>query len=658
MEAIKNYYSMLIIILFILAVRVNIQAQNELDKLLDMDMSDLMDIKIVTASKTLQRVEEVPATVKIITSEEIRNRGYLTLEEALSDLPGFNFRNINGFNCYIFQRGIPNQNNLTLLLVDGIQINELNSGGFYAGGQFDLDNVKQIEVVYGPASSLYGTNAVLGIINIITKSAKDEKGLSANFLYGSFNTINSSIRYGYYDPEKDLGLKFSGMFKSSDKADLAGAEGDNNWTDNMENFEDDYSFSFKGNYKNIMMGAVYQNKRASRTTNYKSIGTDYQDYGTLWNIAFFNAYVKGEFSLTDNLGLNSQVYFRDASVLDNTIGFINESGQAGYYRPNNLIGFETLVSYKPVENLHIIGGVVLEYENLAESFSRSSSGDKNIKPPPPGEPNYLHNNLLSLYLQSEYVLIKNFSITAGARYDNSSFYGDVLTPRIGLVYHQGDFYSKLLFTQAFRAPKPWDYTSGTGNPDLKPEEMESFELDASYMFSENVMLKVSLYRNTLEELITQETVEDGWRWTNNGWVKVNGAEVELNYSKGPLKYYLNYTYNYPYDNQDQLLNEISKHCANAGFTYSFSKMFRLNMRGNFIGDRLNPQIITATGSNKIDAAFLIHSTISMIDLYGFDFFLSIKNILDTEYYHTSNRPPERYRQPQRTITIKIEYKLF
>jgi len=65
-------------------------------------------------------------------------------------------------------RGAPSQNNLILVLIDGIQINELNSGGFYGGYQYSLQNVKQIEVVYGPSSALYGTNAISGIINIIT----------------------------------------------------------------------------------------------------------------------------------------------------------------------------------------------------------------------------------------------------------------------------------------------------------------------------------------------------------------------------------------------------------------------------------------------------------------------------------------------------------
>ena len=362
--------------IFIFLICKDIQAQGELDALLDMDISDLMNIEIITASKTWQRAEEVPATVRIITNEVIRESGYFTLEEAISDLPGFNFRNINGFNSYIFQRGIPNQNNLTLLLVDGIQINELNSGGFYGGGQFDLDNIKQIEVVYGPASSLYGTNAVSGIINIITKEAKDEPGLHISGLYGTFNTYSMNARYGYYDKENDFGIKISGIIKSSDKADLGGIEGDNNWYDDMESFEDDYALNLKIKYKNITVGSIYQNKRSSRTTNYKSIGTEYSDRGTLWNISFLNLYAKALFDLSDKLVLNSKVYYRNATVLDNTIGYITESDQVGYYRPNNLIGMESMLSYTPLDNLHVIGGFVFEYEKLSESFSRTFSGDK------------------------------------------------------------------------------------------------------------------------------------------------------------------------------------------------------------------------------------------------------------------------------------------
>jgi outer membrane cobalamin receptor len=179
---------------------------NEIEKLLQLEIEDLKDITIISATKTVTNISEVPATVRIITSETIKENGFLTLEDALSILPGFQFRNIIGFNSYVFQRGIPNQNNLALLLVDGIQVNELNSGGFYSGGQFNMENVHRIEVIYGPASALYGTNAISGIINIITGEPESNRGFNLTGLYGSFNTYYGNFAYGYYNDREAVNI--------------------------------------------------------------------------------------------------------------------------------------------------------------------------------------------------------------------------------------------------------------------------------------------------------------------------------------------------------------------------------------------------------------------------------------------------------------------
>lgn len=203
----KNKFLLkLLIFIGVITHSVNLHSQEQdLEVLLEFSLEELMNMEVVTASKKPQRLSEVPATVRVITTEQIKERGYFTLEEALSDLPGVQFRNIVGFNSYVFLRGAPSQNNLILLLVDGIQINELNSGGFYGGGQFNLSNVKRIEVVYGPASALYGTNAISGIINIITNDPKDIQGGHASVLSGSFETRNVDFRYGY--PENYFGEK-------------------------------------------------------------------------------------------------------------------------------------------------------------------------------------------------------------------------------------------------------------------------------------------------------------------------------------------------------------------------------------------------------------------------------------------------------------------
>ncbi|MBN2601516.1 MAG: TonB-dependent receptor plug domain-containing protein [Candidatus Marinimicrobia bacterium] len=109
--------------------------ESDFDEWLELDLSELMNVKVTTATKSDQLIEKVPASVRIITARQIKDRAYNSLEDVLADLPGFQFRNIQGFNSYSFMRGAPSQNNLILVLIDGIQINELNSGGFYDGYQ-------------------------------------------------------------------------------------------------------------------------------------------------------------------------------------------------------------------------------------------------------------------------------------------------------------------------------------------------------------------------------------------------------------------------------------------------------------------------------------------------------------------------------------------
>ncbi len=653
----KKFLLILIILLIpTLQSQLFAQKKEKQKEIIEMSLEELMNIEVVTASKKEQRLSEVPATVHVITAEQIKERGYFTLEEVLSDLPGIQCRNIIGFNSYVFLRGVPNQNNLILLLVDGIQINELNSGGFYGGGQFNLSNVNKIEVVYGPASALYGTNAVSGIINIITNSPRDIQGGHVSVLLGNFDTRNIDLRYGHYDEENDFGFSISGMFKQSDKADLRGKKGGNNWTENMENFEDDLSFDAKLLYNKFSMSLVYQDKHVSRTTNQKTVGTNYLDSGTNWHIRFINGHIKYAYDKSSKWSFRSQLYYRNATVMDDTIAYIRSDigatgGQEGGYRPNDLIGFESQLNLIPAKRFNIIAGFVMEKERLAEGFSKTFSGSPDVKPPTPAKPDMMTNNLVSIYLQTQFRLIKFSELTLGLRHDDSSFYSIVNTPRIGLVFNKENLSAKLLYMESFRAPKPWDYTYEDGNLDLKPETMSSAELSLAYTFTENFIANLSLYKNNMKGKLTKE----GRRWINGQKLNTDGFETTLEYAKGKIKSYINYTYNSSSYEHEEKVPEIGKHNANIGISYAFTHNIRLNIRGNYLGKRKNFKTITTTGSDYIDPAFVIHSTLSVLELKNFDFHLMVKNILNTEYYHTSNRPPDRYRQPQRTIMLKAGY---
>ncbi|MBN2774825.1 MAG: TonB-dependent receptor [Prolixibacteraceae bacterium] len=629
------------------------------EDVLDMTLSDLLNIQVVTASKIQQPVNEVPATVFIVTEEQIRNRGYFTLEEALSDLPGFQFRNINGFNSYIFMRGVPSQNNLILLMIDGVQINELNSGGFYAGGQFIMSDIKQIEVVYGPASALYGTNAVSGIINIITKRP-DQKHSHISIQGGNFNTgmIDFNVKN---NPSENIGYSFSGQYKTSEKANLKGARGDFNWTNDMENFENDLSFSARLKIKKLDAGVDYQEKRASMTTNFKSVDDIYLDKNSLWDIYFLNAYLKYLNEFHKNWSFKSTGYFRDATVKSNTINAIVKASdsdpgmQIGYYRPNQLAGIENQLNFSPSEKLLIIAGLIGETEWLSEGFSETYSNSQAESPAVPSKPKILNNNLFSYYSHIKYSLIKELSFSGGIRHDFSSYYGQVFIPRVGLIFQKNNFIAKVLYNTAFRSPRPWDYTYGTGNENLEPEKMKSWELSVSYKINEKINISGAVYYNMISNKLTKQTNQEFDRWINENEVNTAGFELNADYIANNLTFYINYTFNDSYDQHENLIPEISRHCANTGATYSLSKNMNLNLRANYLGDRNNPTIIPATGDDKIDDALVFHGCLTYSGINNFTFQLKANNILNTEYYHPSNRFEGRYRQPQRIVSLKATY---
>ena len=591
----------------------NAAAQPGLGELLSYDLADLANVQVVSVSKELQPVSKAPGTVRVITAEQIKEHGYQTLEEALAGLPGFQFRDISGFNSYVFLRGVPNQNNLILLLVDGVQINELNSGGFYGGAQYNLANVERIEVVYGPASALYGTNAMSGVINIITRDPRDLQGAEGSALAGSFDTRAMDFSYGHH--EGDRGLSLSGKLYSTAKSNLRGSKGDNNWSDSMENFEADQSFDGKYVYKGLTFGAIMQDKRSSKATNEKTTGSDLVDFGTDWHIRFANAYLKYLYDEARDWSLESRLYYRSSTVMDDTVARVYSTvcstcGQQGQYRPNDMVGLENQVRFQPADGLDLTAGLVAEHENLANTLATTYSGDPLVRPPAPANPGMVNSDLLSLYAQL-----------------------------------------KALYGEAFRAPRPWDYTYGLGNSSLNPEKLYSSELSANYSLTSHLRADLAVYRNKLTSLHSLS----GNRWVNSGSIETRGAEARLEYARGSLKSYLNYTLQISEDSAGSDVAEIGRNNAGAGLLYAFSSRVKLDLGLRYLGRRKNPQTITATNSDFVGGAVVTDATLSLAGTRGLELQFLAKNLFDEKYYHTSNLTVERYRQSRRQLLLRVGY---
>lgn len=630
-------------------------------EILEMSLEELMEMDISSASKVKQKLREAPATVRVITADQIRTRGYTTLEQALADLPGFQFRNINGFNTYSFLRGLPSQNNLILLLIDGIQVNELNSGGFYGGSQYDMANTERIEVVYGPSSALYGTNAVSGIINIISKKPETPNSGHIGATLGNFSTTGLDFSYNYLNRKGNIDFRIAGMYRSSEKADLRGSRGDNNWTDNMENFEDDYNLSLYFRNKKFYAGVSSRYSISSRTTNYTAVNGKYLDRGSHWNLLFTELYTGYQLTVKDKWSNTVRFYARNSTVLDNTVAYILKSDtasrgdQVGHYRPNWLAGVDNVLEYNPVRNLQFIGGVTFEHEEVADGFAISHSNNQDISPPPPGRPLMISNQLFSLYLQGQFSFLRYFILTAGARQDFSSYYDKALTPKIALMFNLQHFSARFAWMEAFRAPRPWDYTAGTGNPDLKPEQMRSGEISLSYQPIPELSLETSLYHNKLSRMLVTEFTDTlgNWRWGNHDEATVTGIEANVLVKTGPLDFSVHYTYNNAHDPQKNIIPEISPHVAGARLNLKLVAGFGVNVGGYYYDRRESLKTIKTTGDQWIGEVFVLNGSVHYLDWNGFDIQLMINNILNAEYYHPSNLLPDRYRQPQRSVMLKV-----
>jgi outer membrane receptor for ferrienterochelin and colicins len=651
-----RYCKVIISILLIFSFISRVSAEDELDQWLDLDIDKLIDIKVVTATKTQQHQSKVPATVRVITAHQRKKRGYRSLEDVLGDLPGFQFRNINGFNTYTFMRGAPSQNNLIIVMVDGVEINELNSGGFYGGMQYDLANVRQIEVVYGPSSVLYGTNAVSGVINILTRDPSTDSTSEINLKTGNFNSWSAQIRTGYFNASTNIGYVASGMLSQSDKAKLTEATGDYNWSESMENFEKVMSVNGKIAVKNVTLGFLVQDKQTSRTTNYKSVGTTYLDHGTLWHIRFINSFLENIHAITDKCALSSLLYYRNSTIMDNTVAYISTDstkGQVGYFRPNDQIGLDEQLSFTPEHFLSVIGGLTFEYDRLSEAFSQSFSCDTAVPPPVPAAPELELDKLASAYTQLHLKPVELFELTTGIRLDYSTVYDFIFTPHTALVTNYRKITAKAIYSEAFRAPKPWDYTWNRGNADLKPEKIRSFEAVLSFKAINSLLLDVSLYRNVIFDKLSIDTSGD--RWTNSTELITNGFECNGMYFHDYFDAFFNYSFADSRNADDIPVDEIARHCSNLGITFNMTRNVSAVLRANYTGTRPNPVFIPSIGRKRIKRYYCLDAVITISDLRGFTVQLSVDNLLDTEYYHPSNRPPARYRQPQRSFLLTIGY---
>ena len=275
--------------------------------------------KVSSVSKVSENLFEAPATVILITEEEIERRGYLDLEALLHDLPGFDISRSNGIlYSTIYPRGYRSSNtNRMLLLVDGVEENDLWGNIVYLSRQYPISNIESIEVIYGPASTIYGANAYAGVISINTKNPSDyvEKGsmigVSADVGYGSWQTRYLDGTIAMNLPRHNASVSFTARLYQSNEEDFS----DEYWQDFGEHSLSD-PFTPLG--ENSTWEDLYRFRM--EISDNASANTFYQTYANNGNAGYFDLNIdgNGDSSITlSNSGIN-QVLALENELMGNT----------------------------------------------------------------------------------------------------------------------------------------------------------------------------------------------------------------------------------------------------------------------------------------------------------------------------------------------------
>lgn len=495
---------------------------------------------IVTATRTEIEVKEVPMSVEVVTREEIAALDADNVIDILRFSTGISFYRDKNYRTPMI-RGFEGRH--SLVLINGRRIASRSSGGdpFW----FSTDNIERIEIVRGPASSLYGSDALGGVINIITKRPK--KGLTLDF----------STKYGSYADESDT---ITGKFYSGYGAEKWGVS-ISSYFMNRNPYNSPTGETYCGDYEyNNVAGNFYYNfsKALSLIADVDYMKDDEDDRilhpkGWLYTLGAeeelkdfslkldFNrstvkGFLRGYYSERHHDG--EECYLNDTLIK----GSMKEAGTikdfVNGHRKTKVIEAQMSALFLD-SHLFTLGG-----DFRRESFRTTnintghdyfwSAKDGMIKRGSSSDIDYW-----AFYLQDEWQIGDKLLVVPGLRYDHSEF-GDEVSPKVGVTYNLlPNFRTKFNYAHGFRAPMAGDFSAEKfitgkklhviGNPDLDPESLDSYEvaLEGEYgKFSG----RIAYFYNDVKDLI--EKVRKGHDPDNPGWTLVENENISKAHIQG------------------------------------------------------------------------------------------------------------------------------
>lgn len=582
------------------------------------------DEVVVTATRTPVNEFKANANINVITSEDIAKNHYTDLSEALRSIPGVTIANYS-------LAGYDNSNGLKIngadeivVLIDGVKMNV--AGNKFSATMFkNLDNVERIEVLKGSASTLYGSDAKGGVINILTKKVKQ-------------NQSKIKITGGSYDTENYLlsteGRDDDWSWRISRQKDILG------------DFKDGRGVTtpayLNGDTTSIKLTKEFGEK-SDLTFTYDGYQAD-EAYTALWEKDLKKGTIDNyDWKLIYNTKLD------DKST--NQFSYMNSAFDTDYNKYfTNIKTYRISDQYtrQCSENNTLIAGFEFTQDKVV-TFN-------NVK---------LTNR--ALYLQDTWGMDDRWTLTSGVRYDNNSGFGSHTSPSLNLGYTADDATNVYVgYSEYFIPPSPTNlYSAKYGNPNIKPETGNTVEFGINHRFDDTFVASAHVFQRDSTDRIGY--ISKLGKYTNVGDEKADGWDVQFKKQfSDALSGFVGYTHtnvDATAQRAENIDGYIPKGAWNIGLDYGTGKL-DISLLGRGAIDRPGPQT-----SDAVDR-FFPATTYWVWDI-GFNYqatedikaFIKVNNIFDKFYaehsnarYNWSTTPDEQWwSAPGRNVFVGMEY---
>ncbi|MEE8190890.1 MAG: TonB-dependent receptor, partial [Candidatus Scalindua sediminis] len=580
-------------------------------------------------------------------------------------------------------RGILDTNSEKVrVLIDGHSINDPWRGGI--SWNFDdlvVENIKRIEVIRGPGSALYGRNAFLAVVNIITKDTEDIDGFQWTASGGSYDTQNYNMLFG-----KEYGdLEISGFFDYSDTEGFSEIiEQDSLFPASFskspgrsKNRREKTDLNLKLGYKNLEINTKYMKKRRK---DYIGVGNALNDETVLRDTYIFSELIY-KLYLSERLDITPKVYYDqynyDPLFEQSPDGFTSSGvtypdGRKGLTTfKQRTIGFESQFNYDVFEGNELTFG--FQYEWMHQHDVRSAFNFHPVTQAPlasqtdfskdlPFTRRSATRQIWALYLQDEWNITKGIDLTVGVRHDQFTRFGGTTNPRFGLIWQfMEDAHLKLLFATAFRAPNFQEMfltnnPQREGDPNLDPEKINTYEIGLGYNFTRHVRGNINYFFNRIRERLILDTDPTPDKFKNKGGARILGVEAELKADFGNDNYaYANYTFQKAADTDRNRLPSVPVHKANLGVNVGFWKYANAHLNTVISGPR--PREDGDTRADLPSYALVNLTFIGRNFTDNFEIRSSIFNLFDKGYKDPAPKDtvPTDYPQPERSFVVELRY---